>query len=617
MKKLLSVILAIIMTLSVFSCVSVYAVEDVTVPETGETTQPETQPTYATAISEVTAKVEGVYVKWSCDGEADKYNVYRRAAGEAEPTLIATVTSLDYTDKTVKNAVYYKYHVEAVVDDEVKVTSEGVLTRFFETPKNVKAVVKTTWDGSYDKIVLTWTKVEGATGYAIYERKAGETEYRRYVYTGDVNTCEIHDTNIGYYRYAVVAVNGKYESALDTNGPVTKYFPSVTHIYDVNIQNGISFKWNQVFEATGYRIYRRAGGEKYWTYLGTVGQYETKYQDKTVTNNKYYKYIVRATFGTVYGPYRENTPLIHYVTAPKLLAVANATDGIYIKWQIIPGLTDYSVYRRAAGSNSYNYLNVSYDRNSNRIKDTSTIPGQYYRYVVAVRSKTGHISCYSNSLVIQHMPLGSNWNKETVLKYYDHAVYVTNRDYTQFGVTHWQNLDSHKATGNNATLARDFKNAMSSIYIPRNDPLKGYLVRSIEEDNWYWEPRNMEDRNMVKSATIQRGSTYDTITIVLNDITVARGGTTNNFARVTANYIDFGDFVQELKNQDIVYSGKHSSIYKNFTIVMKVDKNGRFISGTESCQNVTANLDLEFYNGFEVEYDTQFDTYLTYDYFKY
>ncbi len=651
MKRILCAFMSLLLILSVFS-VAVSATEETTLPtqeeqttveateptteeettdedttnepttEEDTTNEPTTEPvedpdTYETWLS-LKAVVAGVSLEWRCDGEADSYNVYRRKAGESQTKLIATVTSKSYVDKTVQNNTYYKYHIEAVVDGEVKGISEGILTKYLDAPKNLKAQLNTYYDGSYKSVKLTWTKVEGATKYAVYEREAGATEYRRYVRVGDTNTCEINSTNIGYYRYAVVALDGKYESGLDTNGPISKYFPSVTHIYDVSIQNGISFKWNRVSHATGYRIYRRAGGEKYWSYLGTVGQYDTKYQDKTVTNNKYYKYIVRAVFGTVYGPYRENTPLIHYVTAPKLQAIANATDGVYVRWQTIPGLTEYNVYKRGAGGTSYGYLTTASGKTVNRVKDTYTVPGQYYRYVVAVVSKTGHVSGYSNSLVIKHMPLGSTWSKESVLKYYNHAVYLSNKDYKQFGVTHWQNLDSHKATGNSAQFTKDFKTAVSSIYIPKNDPLKGYVQKSTE-DTTYWEPKSIYDRDwdIVNSATIKRGSTYDTVTIVLKDITVSKNGYTNNFGLISPNHIDFGDFVQGLKNEDILYSGKHASLYKNFTIVMKVDKNGRFISGTHSCQNVTANLDLDFYNGFEIQYQTQFDTYLTYDYFKY
>lgn len=653
MKKILCAFMSLLLILSVFS-VAVNAMEETTLPvqeeqttvevteptteeankdttteeptteepttEEPTTEEPTTEPvappsTYETWLS-LKAVVKGVSVEWRCDGEADYYNVYRRKEGEQQAKLIATVTSKSYIDQTVQNNTYYKYHVESVVGSKVKGKSEGVLTRYLAAPKNLKAVMR---DGSWGKeIALSWSAVEGATRYDIYRRVAGESEYEKitYIYANQTKIT-ITLLPVGYARYAVVAVCGNYVGALDQNGPLTKYFKAVTRLYDVSIQNGISFKWYSIPEATGYRIYRRAGGEKYWTYLGTVGRNVEKYQDKNVINNKYYKYIVRAVYGTVYGPYREDTPLIHYVTAPKLQALANATNGVYIRWQTISGLNKYNVYKRGAGGTSYGYMTTASGKNINRVKDTDAVPEQYYRYVVAVISKTGHVSAYSNSLVIKHTPLGSSWNKESVLKYYNYSKYLTNRDCKQFGITHWQNLDSHSATGNNASFAKEFKNAMASVYIPKSDPITGYVLRDTEESD-YWRPKSMEDWDLVKSATIQRGKTYDTIKIVLKDITVSKDGTTNNFLMISPNYIDFGELVQDLKNENIVYSGnKPKAVYKNFIIVMNVDKNGRFISGTHICQNATASLDLEFYNGCNVEYKSQFDTYLTYDYFKY
>ena len=129
MKKLLSVILAIIMTLSVFSCVSVYAVEDVTVPETENTTEGDVvePPTDEPTTEEIPGSVvnppyeiidentvDGILLKWDSVARAVQYNVYRRAAGESSFKLIAEIPEEDltqgdeYVDVDVTSGNYYK-----------------------------------------------------------------------------------------------------------------------------------------------------------------------------------------------------------------------------------------------------------------------------------------------------------------------------------------------------------------------------------------------------------------------------------------------------------------------------------------------------------------------------
>ena len=604
------------MTLSVFSCVSVYAVEDVIAPETGETTEPETQPTYATAISEVTAKVEGVYVKWTCDGNADKYNVYRRAGGEAKPTLLATVTSLDYTDKTVKNNVYYKYHIEAVVDDEIKATSEGVLTKYLEAPKNLKVSIG---KGTFGKqLEMSWSAVEGVTRYDIYCRAAGQTEYEKIAYEKANQTSTILTTvRSGYVRYAVVAVCGNYIGALDTNGPLTKNFEKIEVEYftDYLKSNGLEFYWYGDMNTTGYRIYRRAGGERYYTYLETVpseGNGNYRYIDTTVQSGKYYKYVVRAVYGTVFGPYDDNGRVVQYIAMPKLIGIANATDGIYVKWEPVAGAKEYVIYRRGAGEGFRPYMSIDASK-GNRIKDTGAVPLQYYRYTVAAVSEYNKYTAYDrNGLVIKHNPLGTTWNAASIVKYNNYNTSRTYNDVTEYKLKSWQKLDSQKVTGTNKQFAAEFDKTMREMF---NSPVN-IVVNEIPELQDLYPGTVVYDS--VKSAKMTSNGNYYTFTIVLKDQASPENERFSGIRSASQNYVDYTAFVDGLYEEDLVTRGSSSSMYKNFTIVSTFKKDGTLVSVTHSCENVTASMNLDFVSGLgNVKYNAQFDTYLTYSDFKY
>ena len=624
MEKLLSVILAVVMTLSVFSCVSVYAVEETTAPTTENTTEgdvtepsedepttePEPQPTYATAISEVTAKVEGVYVKWTCDGEADKYNVYRRAGGEPKPTLIATVTTLDYIDKTVKSNVYYKYHVEAVVDGETKATSEGVLTQYLKAVK----ITYYKLEESTQLFTFRWENIAGAKGYELYCRKAGETEYKR-IGSGAYSpqyTLRTIGIGTGYHKFAVVAVNGNYRGVLDTNGPLIKCFPKIDVSHPTIVGNGIKVTWREKSEATGYRVYRRAGGEKYYTYLGTVQN--TQYIDTTVECGKYYTYVVRGDYNGVYGSYDKGS-VIQYITKPTLEAVANATNGVYVRWTPVPGAKYYTIYRREAGGNYHSIAMVD-AANGNRYKDTTVVPLEYYRYTVLAHSSTGHHNGYDkNGLLIRYNPLGTTWSKDAVISYYNFHIDKSRDALPFYTMKAWQNVDSHKTTGSDNAFVKEFQQLMATQYIPANDPYV-YEV-TYAEDGTELFPRSGANSRYVKSAAITQKSNSYIVTIVMND-QVSPEKTGGGISAVSANILDYQGFVNGLYAEDLITSGTAKSTYKNFTIVATFSKDGKLIAATHSCKDVTASMDLNFVGGIgKVKYNAQFDTYLTYSDFVY
>ena len=59
----------------------------------------------------------GITVSWRRAANAARYNVYRKAAGEADWTIIATVEDTSYTDAAVEMGVLYTYTVRGIASD--------------------------------------------------------------------------------------------------------------------------------------------------------------------------------------------------------------------------------------------------------------------------------------------------------------------------------------------------------------------------------------------------------------------------------------------------------------------------------------------------------------------
>lgn len=156
----------------------------------------------------------GFVVKWGAVTGANSYRVYRKASGEKSWTLLATVKTTSYTDKTAKSGTTYAYTVKAFKD---KVASgydaKGISLKYLEMPKLTKLTNSSTG------IVVKWNAVAGASsGYRVYRKAAGESSWTN---MGTVKTNSFTDkkvTNGKTYTYTVRAVSGSTLSAYNTKG---------------------------------------------------------------------------------------------------------------------------------------------------------------------------------------------------------------------------------------------------------------------------------------------------------------------------------------------------------------------------------------------------------------
>ena len=163
---------------------------------------------------------------------------------------------------------------------------------------------------------------------------------------------------------------------------IPQHKPATPKAATTNEINGINVKWNTVEGAVKYNVYRRQAGQTAWTLVGTTTG--TAITDTKVTSGTFYCYSVRAyNNADQYSDYvAANTQNRKYMATPKLTGISNATNGIYIKWNAVSGVTEgYRVYRRGAGQTTWTYLGTvktTYYTDT-QVKSRS---GEYYRYTV-------------------------------------------------------------------------------------------------------------------------------------------------------------------------------------------------------------------------------------------
>ena len=158
--------------------------------------------------------------------------------------------------------------------------------------------------------------------------------------------------------------------------------PSTPKVATTNEINGVNVTWNAVDGAVKYNVYRRQGGSSSWIYVDTTTG--TSLTDTKVTSGIYYCYSVRAYNNA--GQYSDfvsaNTQTRKYMAVPKLASISNATNGLYITWNPVAGITKgYRVYRRGAGSTYWTYLGTTKNTyyTDTAVKNKS---GEYFRYTV-------------------------------------------------------------------------------------------------------------------------------------------------------------------------------------------------------------------------------------------
>ena len=251
--------------------------------------------------------------------------------------------------------------------------------------------VKTTVNGPQ----ITWYKhSSAATKYVVYRRSINGTKWTK-VGTVNAPTLTFTDKSVknksGKYVYTIKALNKSGTASRFQFSGLTCLFAEAPVIKSVSVQsdNQIHVKWNNVSNASYYRVYRKTDGGS-WE---TISNYHTgnTYVDKAIESGKNYEYTVRTYINTAQGVatsayYSGNK--VDYISAPKLNKIEQVDGAINISWEPVNEAVNYSVYRKPLdGSEGWTLLKkVASDVTS--YQDASVDLSGAYSYTVRSEAKT-------------------------------------------------------------------------------------------------------------------------------------------------------------------------------------------------------------------------------------
>ncbi len=124
-----------------------------------------------------------IRLSWSKLSNVKGYRVYRSTNGKSF-SCIATLTGdnvLTYTDKQLTTGKNYYYKVRAYFDDtKVNKRYYGDMSDIVQIkPALAKATIRSGVNSSAKKVTITWNKVNGASGYVLYQASAQNGTYEK------------------------------------------------------------------------------------------------------------------------------------------------------------------------------------------------------------------------------------------------------------------------------------------------------------------------------------------------------------------------------------------------------------------------------------------------------
>ena len=319
---------------------------------------------------------DGVRIKWKKVTGADFYRVYRIENGE-DNKIYTTIDGdeLTYLDKNVDNNTKYTYAVRAVneTSSEYAATrSATISTRYTVAPATLKV------ENGDDEVVVSWSKVDGATAYRVYRRlvdEDGDVTAWGYI-SGKITDLKFSDMTAQSgkkYQYAVrVYSNGGNSDLYGEKEIICLDIPEFTVKATTS---GVKIAWDEVTGATGYKLMKKVKGGS-WKTIKTVSSSTTSYTDKDAESGKYIYYVVKAVNGSYISDY--DTHALTYIKTP-VVSVKNTSSGVNISWSKVGGATKYYVYRKAGSASSWSYVGST---TSGSYTDKTAKSGTTYKYCV-------------------------------------------------------------------------------------------------------------------------------------------------------------------------------------------------------------------------------------------
>ena len=155
-----------------------------------------------------------------------------------------------------------------------------------------------------------------------------------------------------------------------------------------NTKNGVSLSW------------KKTTGEYESLYVTENGSV-TSYEDKTVSNNVQYTYIVRSINEAGYDNKHASISIKH-IDAPTTIKLSKGSNAVAVSWSKVSGATGYIVYRSTVNTDGTKTTPkaISGKLTALSFNDKTAKTGTTYEYSVRVYSNSNYSDLYGGKIIV-------------------------------------------------------------------------------------------------------------------------------------------------------------------------------------------------------------------------
>lgn len=325
-----------------------------------------------------------IKLNWTPVYGATCYNVYVRKGSSWKK--LAEVKGTTYTATGATYGSSYTFAVKAGKTSGGKTTWSSVYTTYTAVAK-IPAPAKVTSTQSTSAIKLSWSAVKGVDGYRVFYKTASGWKPLSIVLTTSVT---YNNLKAGAsYTFAVKAgkkISGKvvwsdvYTTHMTATNPAKPSKVTASQGTD-----WIKLDWSACNGATGYTIYYQKNGG--WA----VGQSAIPGTTHTFNNLKSgakYTFAVRPYIKidnrVIWGAYTTYTASVKPAN-PEVTVTSPSIGKINVKWNAVPGATEYRLYYK---KNTGGYLYYKTYSSAGTVSFDNLTGGDTFTFVVRAGIKT-------------------------------------------------------------------------------------------------------------------------------------------------------------------------------------------------------------------------------------
>lgn len=296
---------------------------------------------YVSAPKEVSLKnyySNSVRVKWEKVKEAEKYVVYRKDTKNDSWVKVGETSKNQYKDTTIVNGRKYTYSVKAKGEN-------GGTSGYAKNDKitALKRPTEINLNCTSAGVKISWTKMSSATGYRIYRKVNGSSEWDliKKINSGSITSYTDENVKNGKtYSYRVMQVKDSEKGSYLKDG-VTIKFVKAPKLTAEHSPKGIVLSWNKAKNGSGYQVQRKAEGEKKWKTLATLDSIKTlTYRDSKPVYGKKNNYRIVVKGSNLIS----NDCSLFGINPKKKMVALTYDDGPYtaVTNQILDTLEEYN-----------------------------------------------------------------------------------------------------------------------------------------------------------------------------------------------------------------------------------------------------------------------------------